>query len=100
MSIPAYSCSGTLSSLSFDQLAFDPISFSLDIGIINSRSLSQACGAIKPPSEVVRIVVLAVFVVCVDAISDIWRLRAAESGGKLFLFNLTEASGEEWIERG
>ena len=43
---------------------------------------------------------LAVFVVCVDAISDIWRLGAAESGGKLFLFNLTEASGEEWIERG
>ena len=100
MSIPAYSCSSTLSSLSFDQLAFDPINSRLDFGTINSRSLSRTCGAIKPPSEVVRIVVLAMFVVCVDAISDIWRLRAAESGGKLFLFNLTEASGEEWIQRG
>jgi hypothetical protein len=96
VSVPAHSCSSTLSSLSFDQLALDPISISLDIRIINSRSLSQACGAIKPPCEVV----LAVFVVCVDAISDIWRLGAAKSGGKLFLFNLTEASSEEWIERG
>ena len=40
VSVPTHSCTSTLSSLSFDQLAFDPISFSLDIGIVNSGSLS------------------------------------------------------------